>query len=659
MCGIAGIFVKQGSEQVQEDILIRMISSIRHRGPDEAGVFTAPRLGMGNVRLSIIGINGGTQPVGNENGTLWIVFNGEAFNYIELREELSSKGHRFSTQTDTEVVLHLYEEYGADCLHRINGQFAFAIWDCVRKELFLARDRVGIRPLHYYSDAHRFIFASEIKAIFQHPEVPRELDPEALHQIFTLWTTVTPRTAFMGICELPPGHFLRVTETGEAETCYWSIPNGSADTQWSGSQEEAQEELTALIEDAVRLRLRADVAVGAYLSGGLDSSIITALISTRFNNRLRTFSIGFREERFDESAFQSETSRFLKTDHTQTLVDAADIRRHLPAVVWHCEKPLLRTAPVPFFMLSQTVRDNHFKVVLTGEGADEIFGGYNIFKEAKIRRFWARQPDSRLRPLLLQRLYPYIFQKASPGRAYLEKFFAVSQQDLSDPVFSHRIRWQNTGRIQSFLSDELRASLNGSSPIEAVIGRLAPDFRNRDQLSQAQILEIDIFLSNYLLSSQGDRVAMAHSLETRMPFLDYRVIDFAFRLPAHWKINGLTEKYILRKAFRGLVPDAIRDRPKQPYRAPIREAFPEGSIQDYADELLSDYKLKQFGYFNPVKVAGLVNKIRSKDSTLPNETQDMAFSGVLSTQLVHYQFIENFHAQSVEKIVPDKRVVVS
>jgi asparagine synthase (glutamine-hydrolysing) len=656
MCGIAGVFVKQENGRVSEEILIRMLSTLHHRGPDESGIFISPRLGMGNARLSIIGIDGGNQPIKNEDGRLWIVFNGEAFNYIELKEELVQKGHRFSTRTDTEVVLHLYEEYGADCLSKINGQFAFAVWDAARQKLFLARDRVGIRPLHYYSDAHMFVFASEIKAVFQHPMVPRELDLKSLNQIFTLWTTLGPATAFKGIRELPPGHFMRVSSAGETVSRFWSIPSGSADKQLTGTWDEACEELAALVEDAVRIRLRADVPVGAYLSGGLDSSIVTALTATRFNNRLRTFSIGFQEERFDESVYQSHARNFLGTEHTQILVANTDIRRNLPEVIWHCETPLLRTAPIPLFLLSRAVRDNRFKVVLTGEGADEIFGGYNIFKEDKIRRFMARQPSSRLRPLLLQRLYPYIFKTASPGRAYLEKFFAAAPQDLLDPVFSHRVRWQNTGRIRNFLSDEVGAALNGGDPIESVVSRLPDGFSARDSLAKAQFLEMEIFLSNYLLSSQGDRVAMAHSLETRMPFLDYRVVEFAFRLPPHWKLNGLTEKYILKKTFAGLLPDSVIQRPKQPYRAPIREAFAGGESRDYLDELLSESALKRAGYFNPIKTAGLAKKIRQAGTASPNEVQDMAFLGILTTQLVHRQFIEDFRGRDVQLIKPDKIV---
>ena len=656
MCGIAGILALRDSTTIQEDTLVRMISALRHRGPDESGVYVSPRVGLANARLSIIGIDGGTQPIGNEDGTLWIVFNGEAFNYIELKAELVQKGHRFSTQTDTEVVLHLYEEFGPDCLNRINGQFAFAIWDAARKELFLARDRVGIRPLHYYADANIFVFASEIKAIFQHPGVPRALDFESLAQVFTLWTTVTPRTIFRGVQELPPGHYMRLSKNGMQVERFWSLPARLTENRMAPSPDAAREELQALLTDAIRVRLRADVPVGAYLSGGLDSSIITALISRHFNNRLKTFSIGFEEERFDETRFQEEAVRHLGTDHHLTLTRNADIREHFPAVVWHCEKPLLRTAPVPLFMLSRAVRDHRFKVVLTGEGADEVFGGYNIFKEAKIRRACALHPGSRLRPLLLEKLYPYIFKNASPGQAFLEKFFAASPQDLSDPVFSHRVRWRNSGRNSTFFSSEVQSTLAAASPVQAVIDRLQPEYSDLDPLTQAQILEMDVFMSNYLLSSQGDRVAMANSLEIRMPFLDYRVIEFAMRLPPHWKISGLTEKHFLRRTFENLLPASISNRPKQPYRAPIREVFPQTTPSDYVDELLSEEAVKRAGCFNPTKVAGLAKKIRSAETASAGETQDMAFLGILSTQLIHHQYIENFAGHSVEPTVPNKVV---
>ena len=631
-----------------------MLGVIRYRGPDESGIYIDPYIGMGQVRLSIIGINGGTQPISNEDDSSWIVYNGEAFNYIELKEELLKKGHRFRTKTDTEVILHLYDEYGPQCLEKINGQFALAIWDSRKKELFLARDRMGIRPLYYFQAGHKFHFASEIKSIFMDQQLERAFDLQALYQVFTFWTTLTPKTIFKNIFEVPPGHYLTVKNGTVSQKAFWNIPYYSPEERLTSSMEEAQDELQHLLKDAVRIRLRADVPVGAYASGGLDSSITTALIAKHFNNRLKTFSIGFQEEAFDESIYQKELIKDLGTEHYQTLATNKAISRHFAEVIWHCEKPLSRTGPVPLFLLSELVRKNQLKVVLSGEGADEIFGGYNIFKEAKVRQFWARRPESRLRPLLLERLYPYIFNNQSRGRAFFQRFYSVKPGDLSDPFFSHRIRWQTAGRNALFFSDNMCNMMSGYKPYDDLKQRLPDGFASRDLLSRAQFLEMEIFLSNYLLSSQGDRVAMANSLEIRLPYLDHRVIDFAARLPSKWKINGLDEKYLLKRSFSGLIPDRIKSRPKQPYRAPVREVFFGDHAENSINEMLTESSLKEAGIFNPDRVGHLLAKFRKKDMSFDSEVQNMAVVGILSTQLIHDQFIENFPWKPVEMIKPDK-----
>jgi len=654
MCGIAGILNTKGPGAIDETLLARMISILRHRGPDESGMYTDASIGLGHARLSIIGLEGGTQPICNEDGSLWIVYNGETYNYIELKADLIKKGHTFSTTTDTEVILHLYEDCGPRCLEKINGQFALAIWDTSKRELFLARDRVGIRPLYFTRVNNKFLFASEIKAIFLDPDVKREIDPKALYQVFTFWTTLTPKTIFKDVYALPPGHYMFVRDNQIIQKSYWEVPFYAPEECWSGSFEEAEEELKSLLKDAVRLRLRADVPVGAYLSGGLDSSITTALISKYFNNRLRTFSMSFQEAPFDETPFQKNLVRFLETQHSQVLVSNSQIRDYLPEAVWHCEIPLLRTAPVPLFLLSKLVKENRFKVVLTGEGADEVFGGYNIFKEAKVRHFWGKMPKSRLRPLLLEKLYPYVFKNPSRARFFLQKFYAVRPEDLQDPLFSHRIRWKNSGKNTTFFSAQILASLADYQPLDEIVARLSSNFYSRDILSKAQVLEMEIFLSNYLLSSQGDRVAMANSLEIRLPFLDYRVIDFAFRLPAKWKIKGLNEKYILKHSSAGLVPEEIKERVKQPYRAPISEAFFGDNSVSYVNDLLSQDYVKRTGYFHEKKVNRLTAKYKRSDLAISNESQNMALVGILSTQLIHHQFIENFSPRDIDPIRPDK-----
>lgn len=655
MCGIAGIFnLKRELPPTMEQIT-SMIAPLKHRGPDEAGIYRDTRIALGHVRLSIIGVASGIQPIANEDETLWIIYNGEAFNYVELKADLIKKGHRFATETDTEVLLHLYEEYGSNCLEKINGQFSLAIWDALNEELFLARDRVGIRPLYYTWSAGRLIFSSEIKAILAVAGM-RELDLEALAQVFVFWTTLPGRTIFRKIQELPPGHYMLVKDAPSRPEPYWSIPFYPPDEIAARSLTESAEELRELLKDAVRVRLRADVPVGAYLSGGLDSSIIAMLIVRNYDTHLKTFSMGFQQSDFDETPYQQELIRFLGVDHRQVMIDGRQIRELFPETIWHCEIPLLRTAPVPLFVLSDLVRREGYKVVLCGEGADEVFGGYNIFKEAKIRSFWGRQPDSKRRPLLLERLYPYVFKNPSRGRSFLQNFFSVRPEDLQKPFFSHMIRWENGRKNLTFLSDESIAALSGYEPLIELAERLPRGFCSRDPVTRAQNLEMEIFLANYLLSSQGDRVAMAHSVELRHPFLDHRIVDFSFRLPVKWKIRGLQEKFILKETFQRLIPDRITRRAKQPYRAPIRELFSTDAPPDYVDELLSEKCLKKSGYFNAVKVRRLLDKYRQPDNGFSSEIRNMALIGVLSTQILHRQFVEGVPPRATERIVPDKVV---
>ena len=389
MCGIAGL-VNFNEKESWEAVLNPMLRSMHHRGPDATGVYHSDAAGLGHARLSIIDLGGGHQPIRNETGDIWIVFNGEIFNYPELTEMLVKKGHHFYTQSDTEVIVHLYEEHGSDLFRHLNGQFAIAIWDQRRRSLLLGRDRMGIRPLFYHHTGNRLHFASEIKALLTDPRIPRRLSRQTLADVFTGWTPVDPLTAFEQIYQLPPGHFAVFDNNGLKLERYWQLDFSEAhqnrtEAQWA-------EEMAALLLDAARIRLRADVPVGAYLSGGIDSTYISTLVKNHFNNKLNTFSVQFSDKRFDESSFQKTALSAIRTEHRAVQCTDEDIGELFPQVVWHAEVPTIRTAPTPLMMLSGLVRGSDFKVVLTGEGADEIFAGYNIFKEAKIRRFWARHP---------------------------------------------------------------------------------------------------------------------------------------------------------------------------------------------------------------------------------------------------------------------------
>ena len=428
----------------------------------------------------------------------------------------------------------------------------------VRKRLFLSRDRLGVRPLFYTQTATSFLFASEIKALLACPEVARELDLEALDQIFTFWVTLPPRTAFQNIRQLPPGHSL-VVENGRVRIWqYWRMEFPPAGHEPGYKEDELAEELLALLSDATRIRLRADVPVGAYLSGGLDSTVTSALARQYAGDGLRTFSIGFQDAEFDESCYQQEAAAFLGTQHSQVQCSREDIATVFPEIIWHTEQPILRTAPAPLFLLSRLVRDSGYKVVVTGEGADEVLGGYDIFKEAKIRRFWGRVPESRLRPLLLKRLYPYMESIQRQPVAYLRKFFQVSPENLASPFFSHLPRWELTAKLKTFLSDDARASIAPFAALSELEARLPASYRSWDPFHQAQYLETAYLLPGYILSSQGDRMAMAHSVEARYPFLDHRVVEFAASLPPSVKMKVLDEKHLLKLAARGLVPERIR-----------------------------------------------------------------------------------------------------
>lgn len=640
MCGIAGVLNLTEGEPAAEEQLRRMLAAIRHRGPDEFGIYLDPKVALGSARLSIIDLHAGQQPIGNEDETLWIVFNGEIFNYRELRPGLEARGHRFTTATDTEVLLHLYEEYGPRCLEHLNGQFAVAIWDGPKDTLFLARDRLGVRPLYYTIAGGALIFGSEIKAILSSSRVQARIDPVAMDQIFTFWSTLSPRTAFRDIQEIPPGSYLLARHGNVSVRRYWQLDFDPAAPEGRPDTNQYLDEFRELMTDATRIRLRADVPVGAYLSGGLDSSTIAALVQQQGCSRLDTFSITFSDPAFDESEHQRRMARHLGTNHQVVSVAHADIGRAFPDVIWHAETPVMRTAPAPMFLLSRLVHEQGYKVVLTGEGADEFLAGYEIFKETAIRRFWARQPASQRRPLLFGRLYADIPGLANVNGEFLSAFFRAGLERVHSPDYSHAIRWRNAGRARRFFSAGLMQAVEQEAPDAIQSIEYPAEFERWGSLERAQYLESSIFLSQYLLSSQGDRMAMAHSVEGRFPFLDHRVVEFCTRLPSRLKLNGLKEKYLLKKLGRELLPDEISQRPKRPYRAPIHRAFFNGRTPDYLAELLSPSHVKAAGLFNPAAVSGMVGKL--KRGMPLGEADDMALAGVISSQLVIEQFVRNF-----------------
>ena len=648
MCGIAGIYNYHSSKEPStEQNVKKMLSMINHRGPDESGVYLDKNLGIGNVRLSIIDLSSGQQPMSDDTGRYWIVYNGEIFNYLELRSKLECTGVRFKTSCDTEVVVQMYARYGSDCLNQFNGQFAFCIWDRDKKELFLARDRVGIRPLFYWAQKGSFAFCSEIKGLFTLDQIEKSLDKESLSQIFTFWTTLTPKTPFTNIVELQPGHFMKLNSNGIQIQKYWSINFSSRKEVQNKNISETVEELDELLHDAVKIRLRADVPVGAYLSGGLDSSVTTAYIKNIDPNILNTFSIGFTDKTYDETAYQLEAAKFFGTNHTAFSCTSEELAANFAETIWHTEFPILRTSPTPMFLLSKKVRESNIKVVITGEGADEFLGGYNIFKEAKIRRFWANEPNSTSRPKLLTKLYPYIPLLKDSSDLALKMFFGYKLTETEDPLYSHLLRWHNTSRIKSFFSDEYVSSLNGVDPLNKIYKNLPESFSSWSNLSKSQFLEANIFMSGYLLSSQGDRMAMGNSVEGRYPFLDYRVIEFCNQMPDNYKLNCLNEKFILKKLSIGKIPDSITKRSKQAYRAPISSLITQKS-SSYLKDMLSDESLRSYGIFNPEKVKNLLTK--NETHGLISEIDQMALVGILSTQILNKKFVQEPIIANIENL---------
>ncbi len=639
MCGIAGIIDLAAKRPPRLQELQAMITAVHHRGPDGYGFFHDKTAGLAHARLSIIDLSGGDQPIHNEDNQIQVVFNGEIFNYLEQRRALEQRGHRFYTKSDTEVIVHLYEEYSLDFVHHLNGQFAIALWDQPRGRLLLARDRVGIRPLYYTQQAGRICFASEVKSLFALPELPRRLDTRALQEVFTFWTTLPPDSLFEGIEILPPGSLMVVEGGAKTIRRYWDWDFAPQRIDRDRSLQEWSEALRELLIDSVRLRLRADVPVGAYLSGGLDSSVITSLIRNYTDTPLRTFSIGFEDAEFDESDYQRELVDYLGTHHTHVTCTRRDIGEAFPRVIAHTETALVRTAPTPLMLLSASVRQAGYKVVLTGEGADEVFGGYDLFKEAKVRRFWSHQPDSKWRPLILQRLYPYLKHSPTGSGAFTQRFFSQGLQDRDKVYFAHIPRWSTTRRVLNFLSDELKQRCEEQIAMSEIERLLPADAQRWLPLNQDQYIEAKTLLAGYLLSSQGDRVAMANSVEGRFPFLDHRVVEFAARLPPRYKLNGLNEKYLLKRAMEGLVPERIRQRSKQPYRAPDSQSFfIDGEPLDYVTDLLSEERLKKSGYFNPRSTALLLQKCRRGQAV--GFADNMALVGILSTMLVDELFIQ-------------------
>jgi asparagine synthase (glutamine-hydrolysing) len=630
MCGIAGI-ARHAPTGVSLISLGRMAAAIRHRGPDGYGFYAGRKVGLAHVRLSTVDPAGGGQPLTNEDGQIVLTSTCEVFNHPELRHELEERGHIFRTRCHAEVLVHGYEEWGPDLLQRLDGQFAFAIYDRNHETVFLARDRFGVRPLFYAQRNGDLYFGSEIKAILASGEVDPALDQRGLDEVLRFGAAKPPRTAFSGIAALEPGTYGIWKDGAFWLRHYYELDYPEA----SEEPLDVIEQLDEIMLRSVGMRLRADVPVGAYLSGGLDSSITASLARSASRYPLQSFSITYAIQDFDESLHQEEVASAVGSVHTASVIRMDTIAQTFPDVLWHTETPLLRTAPALMFHLAKMTKEFGVKVVVGGEGADELFLGNDLFKESSVRRFCLRRPQSPGRQRLFDRIYP---AAGSDSRTPASWRSLVESAPVNDPLFSHLPRFLSS-RIEDFYTREFRAGLSGVDVIRELRASLPTRFFGWSPLNQAAYLEMTTRLSPYLLSSHGDRMTMAHGVEARYPFLDHRLFEFAAALPTGSRLRGLREKEVLRRWATRILPGQIRAGRKPLYRAPDAQSFFLPTSPSWIGDHLTSEALKRVGIFSPAAVGGLVRRCCAGLSPALGENQAMV--GVLSTQLWHHQFIES------------------
>jgi len=630
MCGIAGI-ARHVPTGVSTHTLGRMAAAIRHRGPDGYGFYSGAKVGLAHVRLGVMDVGGSGQPLTNEDGQIVLTSTCEVFNHPELRHELEERGHVFRTRCHAEVLVHGYEEWGADLLQRLDGQFAFAIYDRSSETVFLARDRFGVRPLFYAQRNGDLYFGSEIKAILASGEVDPSLDPRGLDEVLRLGAARPPRTPFSGIAALEPGTYGIWKDGALWIRCYYELDYPEA----SGEPLDVIEQLDEIMLRSVGLRLRGGVPVGAYLSGGLDSSITASLARSASRHPLQSFSVTYGIPELDESSNQQEVARAVGSLHTASVIGMDAIARSFPEVLRHTETPLLQIAPALMFHLAKLTKESGVKVVVGGDGADEIFLGYDVFKEASVRRFCLRRPES----LARQQLFGRIHGQASPGTRTLESSWRslLEAGQAADPLFSHLPRFFGS-RIDDFYSGEFTAGLGGIDVIGELRASLPTRFFGWSPLNQAAYLEMTTRLSPYLVSSYGDRMTMAHGVEGRYPFLDHKLFEFAAALPTGSRLRGLREKEVLRRWASRILPVQMKPERRAPHRAPDVQTFFTSTSPSWINDHISPESLRRVGIFSPAAVGGLVRRCQAGLSHALGENQAMV--GVLSTQLWHHQFIE-------------------
>ncbi len=605
MCGICGKLNYDTKRPVEEGLLQRMCSVLSHRGPDDEGVYVDGSIGLGHRRLSIIDLSqAGHQPMANEDQTVWVSFNGEIYNFLDLRSDLEKKGYRFRSRTDTEVLLYLYESEGVNCLQKLRGMFAFALWDARKRLLFLARDRLGKKPLFYRAGQDSLIFGSEIKAILQDPVVMREADPVAIHHYLTYQYVPSPFCAFKGISKLPPAHYL-LCQDGKIELKrYWKLsylPKHTVNT--TGQQEQLEEELLARFEEAVRLRLISDVPLGAFLSGGIDSSAVVAFMSRLINKPVKTFSIGFDEKAYNELAYARIVAERFKTEHTEFRVkpNAVEI---LPKLVWHYNEPYADASAIPTYYVSNLARE-YVTVALNGDAGDENFAGYGRYVANEFSRRYKG-----LTPFLCNRAFQGIL-KIMPHGKRPDSFLWILKrfvEELPKPPEIRNLGWLchfDQDNKEKLYTEDFKAQMGRIDSSELLLDK----YREADAdnfLDSTLYTDVMMYLPDDLLV-KVDIASMANSLEARSPFLDHIFMEFVAKIPAELKLKGKMTKVIFKKALRNVLPHQILKRPKMGFAVPI-DYWLRNELKPMAHDLLLGQRHLKRGYFEKSFIEKMLNE---------------------------------------------------
>ena len=599
MCGICGVISFEPDSPVEKSVLQRMNDSIRHRGPDDEGYYQDTQASLAMRRLSIIDLHSGQQPISNENGDIWVVYNGEIYNFKEIRVKLEGRGHRFKTQTDTEVIVHAYEEYGDNWVQHFNGMFAIALWDSRNRKLLLARDRVGIKPLYYWEGREKLVFASELKALILHPDVPRQINLAALDIFLTLEYVPASHSIYEGIFKLLPGHTLTV-ENGDVKTYkYWDVPYQPV----SQNEDECVETLSGLINEAVKIRLMSDVPLGAFLSGGIDSSTVVGYMSQNMSEPVQTFSIGFEDDTYNEVPYAKAAAKHFGTNHHVEVLKP-DIASLVERLVPHYDEPFADTSIFPTYLVSKLARQK-VKVVLSGDGGDELFAGYDTYIAEKMDRYYGRLPVT-LRHQVLPKIAEWLPpQPAKKG--LINKVKRMIEGGALNPSLQHT-RWMmflNSSEKNTLYQSDLRKILKDNLAAEYLGSyfELAGQF---DKLAQQQYVDVKTYLADDILT-KVDRMSMATSIEARVPLLDYHIVEFAMNLPPHMKLNGSRTKSILRKTVKRLVPDIILEKPKQGFSIPMKHWL-QSSLTPMMLDLLSKDSIHAHGYFDHQVVSNWIKE---------------------------------------------------